>query len=123
MAGTPKGSGTSMAGMGDATSQAPPGQMRMPAAPPAAPDWQHLEVHIVAKATGKPVRDADVSIVVTSTATKHQEVVPVAVMYGVQAGEADWHYGNNVKMPAGTYRVDVVVNREKAEVEITVPAS
>jgi len=43
------------------------------------------------------------------------------MMYGVKEGQADWHYGNNVSMPPGTYTVKVVVNGEQALFHVTIP--
>jgi hypothetical protein len=44
-------------------------------------------------------------------------------MYAIKEGPSDTHYGNNVSWPAGSYRVSVTVNGEKAEFTVAVPAS
>jgi hypothetical protein len=98
-------------------------QMAAPAPSTAESGWQHLELRLVSKATGKPVQRAKISITVTNTDTNHHQAVPIAVMYGVQEGEADWHYGNNVMLPAGAYRVDVAANGEIAAFNISIPGS
>jgi len=71
---------------------------------------RHLELHVLDRRTGRVVADATVTITyqlmgamgaMGNTPTR----VPVAVMEGVGAGLADLHYGNNVAMPPGAYRV------------------
>ncbi len=47
--------------------------------------------------------------------------IPVATMYGVKEGLADWHYGNDESMPPGDYDVAVVVSGEQAVFHVTVP--
>lgn len=84
-------------------------------------DTRHLEVHAYNKASGKVVTDAKCGITVTSGATKKSTIIDVAAMYGVKEGPSDWHYGNNVDMPAGSYTVTVVVNGEKAVFHVTIP--
>jgi len=86
-----------------------------------AMDVRHLEVHVVSRATGKVVTTAKVSITVTDKATRKSTVIPVAAMYGVKEGKSDWHYGNNVSMPPGTYTVRVVVNGERATFALIIP--
>ncbi|HLJ59392.1 MAG TPA: hypothetical protein VKZ50_06655 [bacterium] len=88
---------------------------------PMATDTRHLEVHVTSLATGKVVTDAMCQITVTNEATKTSQTVPIAVMYGVKEGPADWHYGNNVSMASGTYTVKVVVNGEQALFHVTIP--
>jgi hypothetical protein len=62
---------------------------------------RHLEVHICTPA-GKVVTGAHPAITVNGA------MVPVAVMEGVNAGAADYHYGNNVNLKAGQ-KVTIVV--------------
>jgi len=83
---------------------------------------RHLEVHVVSKASGKTVRDAQVSISITDAAGTQITVVPIAAMYGIQEGPEDWHYGNNVMIAPGEYRVLVTANGEQASFEVTLPA-
>ncbi len=85
-----------------------------------ASDTRHLEVHVYDKATEKVVAEAKCAITVTNDATKKSTIMDVAAMYGVKEGPSDWHYGNNVDMPAGAYTVTVVVNSEKAVFHVTI---
>jgi hypothetical protein len=84
-------------------------------------DWRHLELHVIDKATGTAVEYAAVRITVTNTATGKRVDVPISQMYGVKEGFADWHYGNNVSMPAGSYTVACEVNGEQATFHVTIP--
>ncbi len=61
-----------------------------------AMDTRHLEVHVFSRATGKVVTTARCAITVINSATKKRMSIPVATMYGVKEGLADWHYGNDV---------------------------
>jgi len=88
---------------------------------PMAMDTRHLEVHVTSLATGKVVTDAMCQITLTNEATKTSQTVPIAMMYGVKEGPADWHYGNNISIPSGTYAVTVVVNGEHALFHVTIP--
>jgi len=85
-----------------------------------AMDMRHLEVHVYDRASGRVVRSARCRITVTDDATKKTVGVPVAVMYGIKEGPSDWHYGNNVSMPPGSYTVTMVVNGEQAVVHVTI---
>ena len=85
-------------------------------------DTRHLEVHAHSLEGGKAVTDADVAIAVTNSDTKKVEDVPAAKMYGIKEGPSDTHFGNNVSMPPGSYRIDVTLNGEKAEFNVVVPA-
>lgn len=96
-------------------------EMTMPMASGMAMDERHLEVSVTSRATGKTVTNARVRITVTDDSTKKAVAVPVAAMYGVKEGPSDWHYGNNVSMPPGTYTVEVVVNGERGTFHVTIP--
>lgn len=74
--------------------------------------WRHLEVHVLSLQKEIPVRNINVAIVVTDLTTNRSQPVPIAVMYGLREGKADWHYGNNVLMPLARCRVAVSVNGE-----------
>jgi hypothetical protein len=78
---------------------------------------RHLEVHICTTG-GKVVTGAHPTITVNGA------MVPIAVMEGVGAGVADYHYGNNVNLKPGQ-KVTVVVelNAQKAIFHTTVPKS
>jgi hypothetical protein len=86
---------------------------------PADPAMRHLELHVRSKSTGKAVRNAKVSITVTDSAGQ-QIIVPIAVMYGIAEGQEDWHYGNNVRLPAGQYGVQVSANQKTAHFDVTI---
>ena len=77
---------------------------------------EHLELHVYNASDGKTVTDANVTIeVIDNTAQNMSTNVPIATMYGVQAGMDDFHYGNNVVMPANRdYTVNVAVNGQTA---------
>jgi len=83
-------------------------------------DFRHVELHIFALGTGKPVADARVSITLTG-ADKKRHAVPIARMYGITEGLDDLHYGNNMALGAGAYTVDATVNGEAARFSVTVP--
>jgi hypothetical protein len=78
---------------------------------------RHLEVHICSTG-GKVVTGVHPSITVNGS------MVPIAVMYGVDAGRADTHYGNNVDLKTGQkVRVVVKLNGKTAIFDTTVPKS
>jgi len=77
---------------------------------------RHLEVHVLDRRTMRPVSNPMVSITyqAMSPMMMRPVQVPVAVMVGVSMDMSDIHYGNNVYMPAGTYRVSVHANQAYA---------
>ena len=78
---------------------------------------RHLEVHICS-AGGKVVTGAHPSITVNGS------MVPIAVMYGLDEGRADTHYGNNVDLKTGQkVKVVVKLNGKTAIFDTTVPKS
>jgi len=91
----------------------------MPSTMPV-PQARHVELHVYARDTGKPVADASVSITLTGT-DKKRHAVPIARMYGVAEGLDDVHFGNNMTISAGSYAVDATVNGEAAHFAVTVP--
>lgn len=97
------------------------GSMPMAAGGGTAMSTRHLEVHVTSRATGKVVTDAACRITVTNDTTKKTETIPVAMMYGIKEGPADWHYGNNVSMSPGPYTVAVMVNGEKTVFHVRIP--
>ncbi|HTS94151.1 MAG TPA: hypothetical protein VMG55_19220 [Stellaceae bacterium] len=82
------------------------------------PDERHLELHVVSRATGKVVAEAHVTIAIAGP-DKRWNSVPVARMYGIEAGPDDLHYGNNVRLPPGAYSVRASVNGERAGFSVT----
>ncbi len=85
----------------------------------------HLVVHVFHNATGKAVTDADVKLSFQKLGpggqpTGNPTQVPVVEMQVIGKGAATTHYGNNVKMPSGTYQVNVSVNGETAAFQVQV---
>lgn len=79
------------------------------------PPNHHLVVHVVDRKSGQSVVDANVTLRLQSVdaagkPTGPTVVVPVVVMQAIGAGPASTHYGNNVVMDPGSYRVLVTVN-------------
>jgi len=77
---------------------------------------RHLEVHVLDRRTMRPASNPMVSITyqALSPMMMRPVSVPVAVMVGLSMDMSDIHYGNNVSMAGGTYRVSVHVNRAYA---------
>ncbi len=77
---------------------------------------RHLEVHVLDRRTMRPASNPVVSIAyqATSPMMMRPVQVPIAVMVGLNMDMSDIHYGNNVSMPGGTYRVSVHVNQASA---------
>ncbi len=101
---------------------------------PSHPD-HHLVVHVIQKATGEAVMNAKVSLTVQALDSKGQPTgevqrVPVVKMQmigmggmgsmgnmsgmGSMGGAATTHYGNNVSLPPGDYRVVATANGHRA---------
>jgi hypothetical protein len=75
----------------------------------------HLVVHIFDKQGGKAETEAAVSMRFEPVDRKGKPIaaptdVPVVIMQAIGKGPQSTHYGNNVTMPAGRYRVTVTVN-------------
>jgi hypothetical protein len=74
----------------------------------------HLEAHITRNTTGAVVNDVTPTFRVTDKATGESRDLPqVMAMYGVQMGPADYHYGQNVWLPDGTYIVTVMIGPDR----------
>jgi hypothetical protein len=122
----PFGAPMNMGGMGQGQgmSMVPNG-----GAAPVLPDApshpnHHLIVHVSDAASGKVVTDAAVTISFTPVDASGKAAgpatpVPVVVMEASGAGPASTHYGNNVTMPPGAYRVDVTVNGSATSFHVT----
>lgn len=85
---------------------------------------RHLEVHIYARSTGKPIAGGHPTISAVDASAKNAMpiTVPVAEMEGVTSGAADVHYGNNVNLVGGhTYKVTVTLNGQRASLQATAP--
>jgi len=78
----------------------------------------HLVVHVYDRKTGQAVTDAKVSLSFEPLGHGNKSAgasveVPVVNMQAIGQGPKSTHYGNNVVMPAGSYRVTATVNGEK----------
>jgi hypothetical protein len=77
----------------------------------------HLIVQLFNKGTGQVVTNATVAMKFGPIDDKGRPAgalvdVPVVVMQAIGKGPSSTHYGNNVTMPAGRYRVLVTVNND-----------
>jgi hypothetical protein len=79
----------------------------------AMPERRHVELHVFSRATGRVVVDAHVTIAIAG-ADNTWTSVPIARMYGIEPGPDDMHFGNNMSLPPGSYKVRVSVNGERA---------
>jgi hypothetical protein len=99
----------------------PPGMASMQSmAGMSAPNWYHMEVHYYDKSTGFPVKGLDPLVTVTSDATGQSQTLPIVTMQGLNEGARDFHYGNNIELPKGTYHVTTVANGQTDSFVITV---
>lgn len=81
----------------------------------AAPGWHHVEVHVYTRGSNHVVTDAQPTITVRDDASGKQTDLPIVTMQSVTAGASDFHYGNNVYMPANqAYTVTVKVDADTA---------
>jgi hypothetical protein len=83
----------------------------------------HLVVHVYDRKTGQAITDAKVSLSFESLGRGKKPAgasveVPVVSMQAIGQGPKSTHYGNNVVMPAGSYRVTATVNGEKAVFQV-----
>jgi hypothetical protein len=84
----------------------------------------HLVVHVFDKKR-QAVTDATVAMSFASLDSKGNPLaapieVPIVVMQAIGKGPSSTHYGNNVTMPAGRYKVTVTVNGQMAVFDVTV---
>ena len=82
-------------------------------------------MHVFDKETRQAVTDATVTMSFASLGRKGNPPgtpieVPVVVMQAIGKGPSSTHYGNNVTMPAGRYKVTVTVNSQMAVFDVTV---
>jgi hypothetical protein len=98
------------------------GSMEMGGMGAAMPN-HHLEVHVYSRSTGKTLSNAMVAISIATPAGKVLLHVPVAMMYGIKEGMADFHYGNNVALKPGHYHVLVQVDKTSAVFDVTLGQS
>ena len=75
----------------------------------------HLELHIRDRSTGKVITNVVPTITIRIDATGASEkLTSVVPMYDVAVGTSDYHFGNNVYLPAGTYTITTIVNGQAA---------
>jgi len=79
----------------------------------------HLVVHVFDRKTSQAVTDANVSLSFEPLGRGNKPAgalvdVPVVNMQAIGQGPKSTHYGNNVVMPPGSYRITATVNGEKA---------
>ena len=107
-----------------AAKQVKDGMVVQSGATPVTPDAashpnHHLVVHVFDSKGQQAIADAAVSMSYAPLDSKGspagaQVEVPVVVMQVIGKGPSSTHYGNNVTMPAGQYRVTVIVNGKTA---------
>jgi hypothetical protein len=99
----------------------PPGMASMRSmAGMSAPGWYHLEVHFFDRTSGYPVRGLDPVITVVNVATGQAQTVSIVTMQGLNEGSRDFHYGNNIELPPGRYRVTATAKEQTGSFDITV---
>jgi hypothetical protein len=114
------GSMASSSSMGGGSMMAAPSSTEMPVMMAPGMDQgmavnQHVEVHIARNDTGAVVNDVTPTIRITDKTTGESRDLPqVMAMYGMQMGPSDFHYGQNVWLPDGTYSVTVMIGPETA---------
>jgi hypothetical protein len=75
-----------------------------------------LEVHITQGDSGSVVMDLTPTVRITNKLSGEARDLPqVMGMYGAAMGMSDFHYGQNVFLPDGTYVVKVLVGPDTAE--------
>ena len=76
---------------------------------------RHIEVAVYDTVTGARIRSAMPRITITDRKTgRSRELQAVTAMYDVKEGQGDLHFGDNVHLANGTYRVTVSVRGERA---------
>jgi len=87
--------------------------MANPGTDQGMPVNHHLEVHVTQNDTGAVVNNVTPIFRVTDKLTGQSRDLPqVMAMYGVQAGQSDFHYGQNLFLPDGTYQVAVMIGSD-----------
>ena len=76
---------------------------------------RHIEVAVYDKATDARLRSPMPRITITDRKTgRSRELQAVTAMYDVKEGQGDLHFGENVHLANGTYRITVSVGGERA---------
>ncbi len=83
---------------------------------PVAVDARHVEAHIYARETGKPLSNVVPTITILNRTTSTGMVVPATLMQDLNVAALDVHYGNNVVVSGNS---DVVVSVSVAGEEVS----
>lgn len=76
---------------------------------------RHIEVTVYDKVTGARLKTTMPKITITDRRTgKLRELQAVTGMYDVKEGQSDVHFGKNVHLADGTYRITVSVGGDRA---------
>jgi hypothetical protein len=76
---------------------------------------RHVEVAVSDKVTGARLRNPMPRITITDRRSgKSKALKAVTAMYDVKEGQSDLHFGDNVHLVNGTYRITVYVGEEQA---------
>ena len=76
---------------------------------------RHIEVAVFDKVTGARLRRAMPRITITDRKTgRPRELQAVTATYDVRDGQGDGHFGENIHLIDGTYRITVSVGGERA---------
>lgn len=94
--------------------------LRMPVirAMHSTPPTASLALYVYSIANGKTISAVPVAMTITSPAGAVLQRVPAALLQGIGEGPADRHFGANVTLPAGSYRVLVRVGHLSAVFDI-----
>jgi hypothetical protein len=88
---------------------------KMPMTDQGRPVNRHIEVAVYDNATGAGLRGVMPRITITDRKTgRVRELQAVTAMYDVTEGQGDLHFGENVHLANGAYRVTVSVGGERA---------
>jgi hypothetical protein len=79
----------------------------------------HLDLHIALRTLGNVITNVVVAITITTPAGTVVQRVPIATMQGVGKGSSDIHFGNNISLQPGRYRIVVQVKRTTATFDVT----
>ena len=87
------------------------------AADQGLPVNHHLEIYLADAETGQILTELGPTVEIVNLATGEQRELTSVPMYEADEGLGDWHYGNNVYLPAGRYTVTADVAGERAVFE------
>lgn len=79
----------------------------------------HLDIEVQDAKSGEVLKGRNLKISVTKEGSKDAQNVRAMPMYDMQQGERDYHYGDNVYLPAGQYTVRVALGDDSVEFLLT----